>query len=119
VNKKDVFWLEIGMDEVQIMEDCTTLAPISRDVGRMLTGNAGEQLSSKVLNLGTWERHKAVAFEEIKDTLSEQVCDNADVVPEVEGVSQMDALVPVVLVIEGKRGQDSQLDSRGIAILLH
>jgi len=48
------------------------------------TSHAGEELSCKALNLRTGEWYKAIAFEEIEDTLTQQISDNADVVPKVE-----------------------------------
>ena len=53
----------------------------------VLTCNAGEKLTSKTLYLAAWERHEAVALEEVKNTLTEQVCNYADMVPEIKGIS--------------------------------
>jgi hypothetical protein len=38
---------------------------------RILTGNTGEELSSKALNLTVWKRNKGVALEEVKNTLTQ------------------------------------------------
>jgi hypothetical protein len=38
---------------------------------RILTGNASKELSSKALNLTVWKRHKGVALEKVKNTLTE------------------------------------------------
>lgn len=51
------------------------------------------------MDLATGKRDEAVALEEIKDTLTQQICDDAYMVSVVEAISQVDALVTVVLVI--------------------
>lgn len=53
----------------------------------ILTGNAGEELTSELLDVTAGEWHKIVQLEKVKNTLAKQICDDADVVPEVEGVS--------------------------------
>lgn len=45
-----------------------------------LTGHAGEQLPSKVLNLATGKGDEAVSLQKIKNTLPQQVRDNANMV---------------------------------------
>ena len=67
-----------------------------------LTGHAGEQLAREILNLRTWERNESISFEKVEDTLPKQVCDNANVVAEVERISQVNAFVPVVLVVQSQ-----------------
>ena len=59
------------MDEIEVVEE----------------GNTREELLRKFLDVGAGERDKAIGLEEIKDTLSVEVSDNANVVPEVEAVS--------------------------------
>lgn len=71
------------------------------------TSNAGEELASKLLNVGAGKGYELVALKKVKDTLAEQVSDNADVVAEVKRVSQVDTLVAVVLVVACQRRQDS------------
>jgi hypothetical protein len=66
---------------------------------KTLTCNAGEQLSCKTLNLTVGERHEVVALKEVKNTLSEQVGDDADMASVIETVSKMDTSVSVFGVI--------------------
>ena len=84
-----------------------------------LTGNAGQQLAGKVLDLAVWERHEVVALQKVKHALAEQIHDNADVPAVVEAISEMNASVPVFLIIGSKCLQDSEFDLTGLAILLH
>jgi len=86
---------------------------------RSLTSNAGEQLPSKALDLTARERHEAVALQEVENTLAQQICDYTDMVAEVETVAKVYAFVAVFLVVHGKSGEYSQLDSRCIAVFLH
>lgn len=44
VDQKDVFWLKIGVDQVQVVEECYT----------------GEELLGELLDVGAWERHKGI-----------------------------------------------------------
>lgn len=65
------------------------------------------------------ERDKLIALQEIKDALSEQVGDDADVVSEIKGISKMNALIAVVLVVLSKGRENSQLDARCVSVLLY
>lgn len=69
---------------------------------RARTGDTGEQLTSKALYLTTRERNELIALEEVKDALAKQVCDYANVVSEVEAITQMDAFVAIMLVVVGE-----------------
>ncbi len=71
------------------------------------------------MDLRTRERNKAIAFQEIKDALAEQVGDDANVVFEVKRITQVNTLVSVGLVVQSKGRQHTQLDPGGIAILLN
>lgn len=75
-------------------------------------------MAGKVLNLGTRERHETVALEKIKDTLSQEIGHNANVIAIVKTVAQVNAFIPVGLVVRGQGGQDSQFDPRRIAVFL-
>ena len=66
-----------------------------------LTCNTGEKLTCKVLNLAAGKGNKIIALEKVKDTLSKQVGDDADMFPEFKAVPQVNALVPIALVIRG------------------
>lgn len=83
------------------------------------TGNAGEQLARKLLNVTAGEGHVLIALEKVEDALAEQVCDDADVVSEVKCVPKMDAFVPVVLVVLREGGQNSQLDAASLSVFLY
>ena len=85
----------------------------------VLTGYAGEQLTCKVLDLAVWEGHKVVALQEVEDALAEEVHDDADVAAVIEAVTQMDASVPVLLVIGLESRQHTKFDLASIAILLN
>jgi hypothetical protein len=67
--------------------------------GISLTGYTGEELPSKVLDLAVGERHKGVALQKIKDTLSQKIHNYTDMVAVVKAVSEVDTAVPVLLVI--------------------
>ena len=79
------------MDEIEVVKE----------------GNTREELLRKFLDVGAGERDKAIGLEEIKDTLSVEVSDNANVVPEVEAITEMDTPVDVVLVVGGQCRQHS------------
>ena len=64
-----------------------------------LTGYAGEQLPCKALDLATGKWYELIALEKVKDALAEQVCDNADVVSEIETVSKMYTFVAIFPII--------------------
>lgn len=71
------------MDEIEIVEE----------------GNAGEKLLGELLDVGAGERDEAIRFEEVKHALPVEIGDNADMVPEVEAVSEVYTSVDVVLVV--------------------
>lgn len=53
----------------------------------MLTGYTCEQLSCEILNLSAGKRHETVALEEIKNTLTQKIGYNANVVAVVEAIA--------------------------------
>ena len=59
-----------------------------------------------------------VHLQKVKHALPVEVCDNANVVPEIEAVAEMDTPITVVLVVRCQGGQDTELDSRCIAVFL-
>lgn len=71
-HKQDILGLEIGVDQIEIVQNWqhSSVQP-GRLRNALLTCNAGEKLTSKALYLAAWKRHKSVAFEKIKDTLTE------------------------------------------------
>lgn len=70
--KENVLRLEIGVNQVKIMQDWGQLS-VTRKVLKkiILTGNASKQLTGETLYLTAGKRHKGIAFEKIKDALSE------------------------------------------------
>lgn len=64
-----------------------------------LTCHTGKQLPSEELNMRIGKRRECVAFEEIKDTLAIEICNNADVIPEIETMPQVNALIPVSFIV--------------------
>jgi len=71
------------VDQVQIVEE----------------SNAGKQLTSKALDLTVREGHETVALEEVKDTLTQKIHDDADVTPVIEAIPQVDATIPILIII--------------------
>lgn len=67
--------------------------------GREPTGHTGEELTSKRLNLTARKGNEAVALEEVKHALSQQIGDNAYMVAEVKAISEVNTLVAVGLVV--------------------
>lgn len=83
------------MDEVQVVQE--------RDTGK--------QLLRELLYVRGWKRHKRVGLEEVKDALPVEISHDADMVPEVEAIPEVDTAVDVILVVGGESGQDPQLDA--------
>ena len=67
------------------------------------TGNTGQELTRKTLDLTAWKRYEGICLEKVKNALTEKIRDNADVVPVVEAISEVNASIPVLLVIGGQR----------------
>ena len=103
VNKQNVFRLQIGMNEVEVVQK----------------GNTGEQLLGKLLDVGAGKRHKAVGLEKVKHTVAVEISNDADVVPVVEAVSQVYASVDVVVVVGRQCRQHSQFNAAGISVFGH
>jgi len=83
-----------------------------------LTSNTCEELSGKALNLTVRERDERVSFQEIEDTLSEEIHDNADMSPVIETVSKVYTSVPVCVVIGLESRQDPKFYPRSISVFL-
>lgn len=77
----------------------------------VLTSNTSEQLAGEALNLTAWKRCERIAFQKIKDALPEEIRHDADVVPEIEAITQMYAFVPVFLIVLGQGRQYTQLNA--------
>jgi len=52
-----------------------------------------------LLNVAAGKGHKRVAFQKVKHALTQEICNDADVVAEVESIPQMNAFVAVALVV--------------------
>lgn len=72
-----------------------------------------------MLNVTARKRHKLIAFEKVKDTLAEEVCDDANVIPKVEGVAKMYTLVAVLFVVGCECRKYSELYPRSVSVLLN
>jgi hypothetical protein len=75
-------------------------------------------LPGKVLDLAVRKGDKAIALEEVENALPQEVHHDADVAAVVEAVPQVDASIPVLLVVGLERVQDAKLNPGGVAILL-
>lgn len=87
-------------------------------MGMPLTSHTRQQLTRKTLNLTVGKRDEVVTLEKVEDAGAKQIHDDADVASEIETISQMNASIPVFLVVRLQSLQDSQFDPRGISILL-
>jgi hypothetical protein len=65
------------------------------------------------------EGREAVSLEKVEHALAVEIGDDADVVPEVEAVAQMDAFVAVAPIVGGQRREDPEFDATSIAVFLH
>jgi hypothetical protein len=87
--------------------------------GSVLTSYTRQELSGEALNLRAGKWYKSISLEEVEDTLSQEIRDNADVVPEVEGITQVDAFVSIGLVVQRQCGENSKFNARCVTVLLH
>ena len=76
-----------------------------------LTGYASEELSGKISDLAVWKRYEFVRFQEVEDTLSEQVHDNAYVSSEIETISKVYTSVSIFVIVRFQGGEDTELYS--------
>ena len=84
-----------------------------------LTGDTGQQLFCKALDVTVWKRYKSIPLEEVEQAATQQLRYNANVSLKVEAISEMNAFVFVVWIVLPKCLQDSKLYLRGVSILLH
>lgn len=75
-HQQDIFRLQIGVDEIQVVEERDT----------------GQQLCCKVTYVFARKRRKVVRLEEIKDRLVQELRHDTDMVPVIETVSQVDTI---------------------------
>lgn len=71
------------------------------------TSYAGKQLASEALNLTAWEWHKTVGLEKVENALPQQIGDDADMIPEIKAVSQVDTPVPIRPIVGSQSRQHS------------
>lgn len=71
------------------------------------------------MDLAVWEGHEVVALKEVENALAEKIHHNADVVSEIEAVSEVNTSVPVLFVVGLQCCQDPKLDLAGVPILLN
>ena len=83
-----------------------------------LTSHASEELSGKTLNLTVGERYKGIAFEEVKNALAQEICDDANMTPIIETISEVYTPIPVLLIICLEGSKNPKLDLASIAVLL-
>jgi hypothetical protein len=76
-------------------------------------------LPRKELNVRAWERREAITLQKIENTLAVEIGYDAYVIPEVEAVAQMDALVAIISIVGSQCREDPEFDPTGITILLH
>lgn len=84
-----------------------------------LTSNAGKELAGKALNLAVREGDESVALEKIKDALTEEIHDYADVASVIEAIPQVNTAIPILLIVGLKSSKYSQFYSGSIAVLLY
>ena len=65
----------------------------------LLTCDACEKLLSEMLYLTAGERYETIALQKIKDALSKQVGDDADMVPKIETFPKVYTLVTVLPIV--------------------
>ena len=72
-----------------------------------------------MLYLTARKRHKRVAFEKVENALPVKICDDADVIPEIETFAQVYALIPIVGVVLAEGLEYPQLNPRGVTVFLY
>jgi hypothetical protein len=76
-------------------------------------------LASKQLNVRVGEWCETVTLEKVKDALAVEISDNANMISEIEAVAQMNALVPVFIIIVCQSREHAEFYSACITIFLH
>lgn len=105
VHEQNVLRLQVRMNQIQVVENYMKLVGREQHTIDILTSNTGQKLTSKALNVTVRKRRKVVTLKEIEDAHSQQVSHYADMVPVVETVAQMNALVAVVFIVGLERGK--------------
>jgi hypothetical protein len=71
-----------------------------------------------VLDLTVREGHEIVALQKVEHALAKEIHDNADMSSEIEAISEVDATVPVLLVVGPECLENPKLNLAGFAVLL-
>lgn len=71
------------------------------------------------MNLAVGKWNEMVAFEEVKDTLTQKIHDNADMTAIVEAVSQVNAAISVGRIIGFESSKDAKFDAGGVTVFLN
>ena len=100
--QEDVFRLQIGVNEVEIVKEC----------------DGAEQLPSKGLDMRTREWNETAGFQKVEDTEAKKRRDDADVTAPVEAIAQLNTAIVVALIGGAQSLQHPKLDSRCVAILV-
>lgn len=79
IEQQDVFWLQIRVNEVQIVQE----------------SNAAQELTGESLNVRSWKRYKAALLEKVKDRQTEEGRYYAYMTSPVEAIPELDASIPV------------------------
>jgi hypothetical protein len=101
VKEKDILGLQIGMDEVQVVQE----------------GDRSQQLASEGLDVGAREWYKAAVLEEVEDAQAQQGCDYTYVSPPIEAVLELYTAVAVLFISSAQSLEDAELDPAGISVL--
>lgn len=101
VDEENIFWLEIGVNEVQVVQE----------------RYAAQKLPRKGLNMRSWEWHEATLLEEVKDAQSKQRCNDTYVASPVETVHELNTSVSILVIGSSKCLQDSEFNTAGISVL--
>lgn len=72
-----------------------------------------------MLDLAAREGNEAVALQKVKDTLPQQIGDDAYMIAEVEAIPQVNTLVAIGFIVGRQSRQHTQFDPRGVAVLLN
>ena len=101
VQQQDVLGFEVGVDEVEVMQE----------------GDGAEELARKGLDVGAREGDEAALFEEVEDGEAEEGRHDADVAAPIEAVAELDAAVAVGFVGGAEGLEDAEFDAGGVSVL--
>lgn len=76
-----------------------------------LTSDACQKLPGKALNLTVGKGHKLIALEKVKNALTQQIHDDADMPSVIEAITKVDASISVLRIIGFQGSKYSQFNS--------